>query len=270
MLTSDYHLHSILSADGDVPLAEMAQAALDAGLTDVCFTEHLDFDREDPGYGYTDWEVYAAAIAEARERFAGRLTIRMGLEFDFRRAYGDEPRRVLETMPCDFLLGSVHSAAGVHIYGLYKESEADLARLDLAALYRAYFDEVEALVATGWCHALGHFDYLYKQAPGFFGPRRDKAYWDRVDAILAACVATGTGLEINSHHVEDRGFGLAADSEIVRRYHAMGGRRLTVGSDAHRPGDVAAAYDRVARVLKDVGVTAVTGYEAGQPYDIAP
>jgi len=264
MLAVDYHLHSTHSKDGRSTVAEMCEAALASGLREICFTEHIDFDRQDPDYGFLDWPAYAASVAEARSRFAGRLVIRLGLEFDFRRQYGGEPGEVLARMPCDFLIGSVHSAAGCHIYRLHGREGP----LDVRALQAEYLAEVEALVASGWAAAVGHFDYLYKQLPALVAPYRDGWYWPRAEQILARCVAAGVALEVNTHHVLDRGLALAADAEILRRYRALGGRRVTVGSDAHRAGQVAEGFQAAEQAVRDAGFPAVTGYEQGRPYDI--
>jgi histidinol-phosphatase (PHP family) len=266
MIPADYHLHSTHSADGKASLAGMCEAAIQAGLRDVCFTEHLDFDRSDPGYGFFDYAAFAASIQEARARYAGRLAVRMGVEFDYRRSYGVEPGECLAAMDFDFVMGSVHTAAGIHIYRL---STGELAALDLRDLEREYLAETAALVASGWCHGLGHFDYVFKQAPLLVEPYRDAAYWAEVERILAACVAGGIALEVNTHHVLDRGMGLAADGEILRRYRRLGGRRVTVGSDAHRPGDVAHAFPDAERALREAGFREVTGFQNGRPYPIA-
>jgi histidinol-phosphatase (PHP family) len=269
MIKANYHLHSTYSYDGEAGLEAMAGAALAGGFADIAFTEHLDFDRSDPGYGYFDYAAYGAAVEAARERFRGRLAIRRGIEFDFRRDYRDEPRRVLAGMDFDFRIGSVHSAGGVLLFRLSSLTEEETARLDLRRLQAEYFAEVEALLGSRLAHALGHFDYLYKHAPRLFAPWRDAWYWDRVEAILKACIRTGTALEVNSHHVLDRGLALAADAEILARYRRLGGRLLTVGSDAHRPADVAHAYGDLERAVRAAGFAEVTGFEAGVPYAIA-
>ena len=266
MIPTDYHLHSSCSDDGHASVLEMCEAAIQAGLRDVCFTEHLDFDRSDPGYGFFDYAAFAAAVGEARARYAGRLVIRKGIEFDYRRAYGVEPGECLAAMDFDFVMGSVHTAAGVPIYGLSAE---ELAGLDLRDLEREYLAETAALVASGWCQGLGHFDYVFKQAPLLVEPYRDADYWEAVEKILAACVAVGIALEVNTHHVWDRGMGLAADAEILRRYRRLGGRRVTVGSDAHRPGDVAHAFPDAEQALREAGFREVTGFQNGRPYPIA-
>ena len=223
MITTDFHMHSAHSGDGHATVAEMCEAAAACGLREIGFTEHLDFDRGDPHYGFYDDRAYSASIAAARAAWAGRLVIRKGLEFDFRQAYGTEVGDVLAAWDFDFLIGSVHSAAGCLLFRLAKEAPADL---DLRALQEAYFDEVEALSASGWCHVIGHFDYLYKQLPARVAPLRDAWYWRRVEEVLARCIAGGVAIEVNTHHLLDLGQGMAADAAILRRYRGLGGRLL--------------------------------------------
>ena len=86
----------------------MCEAAIEWGLSEIGFAEHLDFDRDDPMYGYFDDGAYTASIAEARETYAGRLVIRKGLEFDFRCAYGTEVGEVLAAWDFDYLIGFNH------------------------------------------------------------------------------------------------------------------------------------------------------------------
>jgi len=266
MIPVDYHLHSTHSADGEASVLDMCEAALARGIREICFTEHVDFDRSDPAYGHLDWPAYTASVAEARSRYDGRLVVRQGVEFDFRRAYGAEPGEFLAGLDLDFAIGSVHSAAGYQIHRLHAERPA---RLDLRMLLAEYFVEIEALVASGWCHAIGHFDYIYKQLPDLVSGVRDDWYWRSVERILSGCIAGGVAVELNTHHVLDRGAAMAADVEILRRYRALGGRLLTVGSDAHRPGDVAHAFPQAEAMLREVGFEAVTGYARGRPYAVA-
>ena len=265
MIRINYHLHSTYSADGKAAMPEMCEAALAAGFTEICFTEHLDFDRADKDYGFFDYRAYSAGIAEARAAYAGRLTIRKGIEFDFRRAYGTEVGEVLAPMEFDFVLGSVHSAAGCFLFRL---PDGVPTEFDVREVQAEYFAEVEALAASGWCHAIGHFDYLYKQLPAVVGPRRDAWYWRRVDRILRLCIGGSVAIEVNTHHILDRGLGLAADGGILARYRALGGRLLTVGADAHRPTEIDHGFAEAEREIRGAGFTAVTGYERGRSYAV--
>ena len=266
MLTLDYHMHTVLSKDGKNTVAEMCDTALERDLREICFTEHLDFARKEDDYGFMNWEACTAAVAEAQARYAGRLVIRLGLEFDFRREFGAEPAEVLPMMSCDFRIGSVHSAAGRHLYNLAKGPPPE--NRELREIHGEYLAEVEALAASGLASTIGHFDYVYKQLPHAVGPMRDEAYWRRAERILARCVAAGTAIEVNTHHMLDRGFGMAADVEILRLYRALGGRWVTVGSDAHRREEIAHNFSVAEQGLRAAGFDAVTGFEARRPYAV--
>ena len=65
MYLSDYHTHSRLSFDAHAPLSELAEAAADAGLDELCVTDHFDFLDENgvPAEGY-DW---APAVAQHQQ-----------------------------------------------------------------------------------------------------------------------------------------------------------------------------------------------------------
>lgn len=43
-VTADFHLHSSFSGDSDTPMEQMILEGIELGLTEMCFTEHNDFD----------------------------------------------------------------------------------------------------------------------------------------------------------------------------------------------------------------------------------
>ena len=265
MIPTDYHVHSTHSADGHGSVRQMCEAALQVGLSEIGFAEHLDFDRDDPHYGYLDDGAYTEAVADAQAAYAGRLAVRKGVEFDFRSADGEEVGEVLASMDFDFLVGAVHTAGGRQVWRLHEDPPSDA---ELRHVLEAYLAEVEALAASGWCHVLAHVDYVFKQLPDRAAALRDARYWEQIKRILARCIAGGVAVEVNTHHILDRDLGLAADGHILARYARLGGRLVTVGSDAHRPSDVAHGFEVAEAVLRRAGFTEVTGFEAGRPYAV--
>ena len=53
--------------------------------------------------------------------------------------------------------------------------------------------------------------------------------------------------------------------EILRWYVEMGGERVTLGSDAHRPEHVAAYLDVALEAIKAAGLRYLTRFERCQP-----
>ena len=107
----DYHTHTKLSPDGEVPLAAMAEAAVQAGLTELCVTDHydlVDLEGKPEPNGY-DWVPALEQWRETAERYRGRLTIRLGMEFGSANRYPDRARATLDQPELDFVIGSLHN-----------------------------------------------------------------------------------------------------------------------------------------------------------------
>ena len=83
MYYADYHTHSRLSPDSDAPLLDMAEAAARAGLSELCITDHYDLVEMDgtPRTQPLDWPAAVAQWEEVRRRMAGRLILKLGVEF---------------------------------------------------------------------------------------------------------------------------------------------------------------------------------------------
>lgn len=82
MYLADYHTHSATSPDGQLTVSELAEAAVRAGLDEICVTDHVDtvlWGDHRPREHF-DWSRLLRELPEARETYAGRLAIRLGAE----------------------------------------------------------------------------------------------------------------------------------------------------------------------------------------------
>ena len=93
----DFHIHSRVSFDGHDTGRALAQAALDAGLKEICFTDHLDYDPTGQMGDLTfRTEVYNAEYD--RLSLPG-LTIRRGVEFGLTRIIRRSSGKTLPGVP---------------------------------------------------------------------------------------------------------------------------------------------------------------------------
>ena len=53
-LICDMHIHAKYSCDSDTELESYCLEAIKKGLHAICFTEHIDYNVSDFGYGYYD------------------------------------------------------------------------------------------------------------------------------------------------------------------------------------------------------------------------
>ena len=75
----DFHMHTVVSFDGKCRGIEMARAAVAAGLKEICFTDHIDYDPlEKMGVMAFDTDRYNA---ESEDLEVPGLKIRRGMEF---------------------------------------------------------------------------------------------------------------------------------------------------------------------------------------------
>lgn len=66
MYLTDYHTHTRCSPDSEASLADMARAAQNAGLRELCTTDHCDLQQEDGSLlGDWDWDPVLAQFEEA-------------------------------------------------------------------------------------------------------------------------------------------------------------------------------------------------------------
>lgn len=226
-LPADLHVHSTCSIDGTSTMEEHCESAVAIGLGAICFTDHWDFDEQDAGYGRFDYEEYTALIEAVRAAYAGRLTVFKGVEIDYQQRFEDEIRAALDGKRFDHVLGAVHYVDGRML------SPKLLEEREIEAVYASYLGEVRASAQSGLFGAVAHFDYVSKYA----GPNkvlwRNEPLRRRLHETLFEVIKSGAALEINTHGLVRAPRNFYPAVELLRPYRELGGKRVTVGSDAH-------------------------------------
>ncbi len=234
----DYHIHSRFSVDSEAEMRASCQAAMDRGIDEIAFTDHLDFgpcDREEP----FPTQTYLAAIQKCRDLHGARLDIRAGIEIGEPHLFRQEVVEALGTGDFDVVLGSAHYAKGMQPAWFEEFFEQPL---DQA--YEAYFSQVVDLAQNGDFDVLAHLDLVKRDARGFGKPYDGPGpYGDMIRGALRALVERGKGMELNTSPLRRGQPEPCPSMEILRWYRELGGEILTLGSDAHAPEAVGAHVD---------------------------
>jgi histidinol-phosphatase (PHP family) len=231
-LPLDAHLHTDLSPDSDVPIDVFAEAAAERGIAEVAITDHVDFDPSAPAYAFTTFEERERSVRLAAERWADRgVAIRFGVEITWDRRWADDIRDHLARHAYDFVIGSVH------VYADSPYAEPGVARFvagrSLPEIVAPYFDEVGSAARSGLFDALGHLDFVKRYLAPHVTAADLATAPELYEPILRALVDTGTALEINTSGLRQAANETYPSPAIVARYRELGGRAVTVGSDAH-------------------------------------
>ena len=261
---ADYHTHSRISPDARHPMTEMARAAAEAGLDEICFTDHVEPILLGSGAlrDHYDWAALAAEYAAAREDWDGKLTLRLGIELG--EAVRDLPRteRLLADAPeLDFIIGSIHALSEAFGHeGLYTFCPADEAeaRRGIAD----YLDRVQALADWGGFDVLGHLTLPLRYLNELYGFHMTfDGFEPQMESILRTVIRGGRGIELNTN----RGHTPLPDEKWLRMYRELGGEIITLGSDAHAPGAVGTAIRENQALLRRCGFTRFCTFCRRQP-----
>lgn len=252
MITADFHMHTNHSADSDATMSEQINAAISKGLTDLCFTEHMDMDFPKEKYGIDfllDTDKYQEEYLTCKKTYKDKINLLFGVELGLQPHLTDRHADYINSYPFDFVIGSAHLCDGIDVY--YPEFYEGRSEKEA---YRRYFEyELECINTYMGFDVFGHLDYIVR-----YGPNKDKFYkytdhCDLIDEILCKLVQNGKGLEINTSQL-NKGFNHPNPTEdILKQYRHLGGEIITVGSDAHAPENIGGNFDKARDILIDCG-----------------
>ena len=242
----DYHMHSRVSFDGHNTGLDMAKAALAAGLKEICFTDHLDYDPLGQ-MGKLDFDTDAYNAEYDHLELPG-LKIRRGMEFGMDIHNVELFKKDLKRRHFVFVLGSIHFVDDLDVYfDPYWHGKT---------VFQAERRYLEATLESVRLHndfdVLAHLTYISKTKchsaprPVPYGEHREI-----IDEILRVLATKGKGLEMNTSGV-DRCGGFLPTADIFRRFKERGGEIVTVGSDAHTCDRVGQYSLDACNILQDI------------------
>ena len=245
----DYHMHTVISYDGHDTPQKMLDAAVAAGLKEICFTDHRDYMFRTPRNETTfSLEDYSRAY-DALE--VSGLLIRRGTEVGLTPWNVEEIHTDLGKRHYDFVLGSLHFIDDEDPYFPYFWEGKTVEQAE-----RMYFEEMyKCLKLHDDFDVLGHLTYIGK-VKAHPNPRLVplEEYREIVAEIMKLLIAKGKGIEVNTSGVDRCGDYLPG-VQYLRLFKDLGGQIVTVGSDAH-------SYDRVGQYTMDACrmVSEIFGY----------
>jgi histidinol-phosphatase (PHP family) len=238
------------------------EAAVAAGVTEIAFTDHVDHEPADLGFGYYRPEAYLAAIEEARREYAGRLTVLAGVEVDFNEGIAPQVERFVAEWGAryDFVIGSVHYAVGGEI--IFPDY---FGGRSLDDVFLPYLAQVELAVSTGWFDTIGHLDLPKRYAPKSHRSYDPLAYRERLLPIFRAMIERGVAFEINTSGLRQTPRASMPGPAIVRWYADEGGRSITTGTDSHAPQTIGAGLATTLDMLELCGIDTVASFRNRRP-----
>ncbi len=253
----DHHVHTNFSPDAD-PEATMKSyinKAKALGRRGIIFTDHVDIDTPvELFYEYPDYKDYKTKIDFLNDPdfFVG-----MGVEIGYFDTIKTKLDHFINAHPFDFVISSIHIGDGLDFYN----NDFFIGKSQKEA-YQRYFEIVLEMVENfNNYDVVGHLDYIIRYGDYTNKTYNYNDYKALIDKILKAIIKNDKGIEINTSGFR---YGLGVihpNVTLLKRYKALGGKIITLGSDAHKVHDFEADFDRAIALLKDAGFSEIAVFK---------
>ncbi len=249
---SDCHTHSNISYDGDCDIGEMCQRACDLNLYYYAVTDHCECERY-----YDETQSYQPVVKKAIEKmnemekeFSGKINFLKGIELGQPVYDLEVANMVLQNFDYDFVIGSVHALndGSVDFY-FWDENDKNP-----EPSLQKYFDELHRLIDFGNFDSLAHITYPLRYIAGRCKVLVDMdLFFDNCKKIFQRLIDNGKALELNTSPLRSYPEIFEIDIKLFEMYYKMGGKLLTVGSDAHNTNDLATGIQKAYERLYNIG-----------------
>ncbi|HWG08639.1 MAG TPA: histidinol-phosphatase HisJ family protein [Solirubrobacteraceae bacterium] len=265
MLT-DYHLHlrpDDIDASAERYLtpenAERYRAAADQrGIRELGVSEHVyRFHQALEVWRHPFWESYAVDDLDAYCEFVrGQTDLRLGIEADFVPGAEDRMVNLLSARDFDYVVGSVHfireGAVDMDDYSVWDSGRS------VEEIWRRYFETIGEAARSGIFDVLAHPDLVKVWGEERLLPEGDlRRYYElAIDGIAESGIAVEVSTAGLRKRVEEL---YPAPAFLGMCLEA--GAPVALSSDAHRPEDVGAGYERAQELLAQLGVRELTVFD---------
>lgn len=250
-MISDYHVHSCFSFDSEEKPENIINQAISLGMKQICFTDHQDFNWPVSGESpIINIEDYLSKLSALREKYSSKIQILTGIELGLMEGNEGLCNELATNNSFDYVIGSCHIVDQMDPY--YSEFWKD--KPDRTAFETYFKTLLNALKGFYHIDTLGHLDYIVRYSPNKDSNYTPSDYQDVIDEILNFIIDKGIKLEINTANLA-KGFNFPnPHMDIVKRYKELGGKYVTLGSDAHTAAGIGYAFDKMETMVTEMGL----------------
>ena len=280
---ADYHLHCEYSDDSNEPMENQIQKAITLGLDEMCFTDHVDYgikrDWDDPEgiiirhavehgkevdlvLANVNYPKYFEALNMYQKKYASSISIKKGLEFGIQSITVDAYEKLYASYQddLDFVLFSMHQVNNLEFW------TQDFQKGKTQKEYNdEYYKEIyQTMQIFHHYSCLAHLDLLARYDENGIYPFENEK--DIIAEILKYAIRDGKGIEINTSSWKYGIKDTQPSRAILKLYKDLGGKIITVGSDAHETKYLASHIKDAYAILKnEIGINEICTFDHMQP-----
>lgn len=219
----DTHMHTEFSTDSTMKIEEIIKKIREWNLGAIV-TEHVDLNYKDKNLFKINPEDYFKGYSLYRTN-----KLLLGVEIGMSNRFSKDYEQLITEYPFDYVIGSLHEMFDIDLY----EADELYKNMSKNEFYEAYFTQIVSCIKEHpFIDSLGHIDYICRYAKYEDTEIYYDDYKDFIEEVLRAVIDKDIALELNTRRLGDK---KAANNliKIYKRFYELGGRYITIGSDAH-------------------------------------
>ena len=267
----DMHLHTKYSSDSKETLDNICKSALEKGLKGIAFTDHATIYKYEELGIYNNFTKCKEEIFRLKKKYEGKLTILFGAEISEAYANPQAEQEILNLDGLDVVLCSIHDNMPIEHLGadtfMRKNDFNKLPKEKTKQILKIYYDILKHTAKNNDYDVLAHLTYPFR-----YINCRDNANYDmfefksEFEEILNTLIKRDKALELNTSMSYTDFF--MPNEEILLLYKKLGGKLITIGSDAHTANNVATGFDKAINLLKKCGFDTYYYYKNRKPIPV--
>ena len=264
----DTHLHTSFSLDSETPVSEQVRQAKKLGMNGICITDHIDYDFPSDQCPGVTIVPFLFDMNEYKDTFRSgdygpdSPEVLIGVECGLQNTASvlEKNRKLCSDPELDQIIGSIHLIDGKDPYFEMFWKDKDQKKM----LWHYFELTLENIMLFSDFNILGHIDYAARYVP-------DKSayvptdYFEITDEIMKTLIKKNIALEINTSPLK-KGYGYTnPHPDLIKRYYELGGRLISIGSDAHTPDALGFGFEETADFLIETGFSEYATFVRKQP-----
>lgn len=254
---ADYHMHTHFSEDSTFPMEDVVLRAIEVGLNEICFTEHVD-------HGIAsaincDYDAYIKAFNHCKAKYQDQITLKLGIEFGVQNHTTPLYRADFAQYLFDFVILSLHQVDNQEFHTQTFQKD----RTQKEYQERYYQEILNVIQHYKDYSVLGHLDVINRY--DLQGSYPFELLKPLITDILKIVIQDGKGIEVNTSSFRYGLPDLTPSMDILKLYRSLGGEIITIGSDSHVSSHVGYKIKDIQSILKELGYTHIYTFDKMVP-----